>query len=69
MYNIVFKRTIDFIFALVALITFSPILLIVYILLSIVNKGAGALFIQERPGLHSKIFKEIKFKTMTDECY
>jgi len=68
MYNIVFKRTIDFIFALVALITFSPILLIVYILLSIVNKGAGALFIQERPGLHSKIFKVIKFKTMTDEC-
>ena len=44
-----------------------PILLVIYIWLTIANKGAGALFYQERPGLHGKIFKVIKFKTMTDE--
>lgn len=44
-----------------------PILLLVTILLTICNKGAGAFFFQERPGLNEKIFKIIKFKTMTDE--
>lgn len=62
-----FKRLIDFCIVLSALLVIWPILLIVYIWLTIANKGAGALFFQERPGLHGKIFKVIKFKTMTDE--
>lgn len=53
--------------ALIVLICLSPLLVIVYILLTILNKGAGALFLQERPGKDAKIFKIIKFKTMTDE--
>ena len=53
--------------ALIALLIIWPILLVIYIWLSIANKGAGAFFFQERPGLHGKIFKVIKFKTMTDE--
>lgn len=67
MYKHFFKRVIDFTIALVALLIIWPILLIIYIWLTIANKGAGALFYQERPGLHGKIFKVIKFKTMTDE--
>lgn len=67
MYKNFFKRVIDFTIALVALLVIWPILLIIYIWLTIANKGAGALFYQERPGLHCKIFKVIKFKTMTDE--
>ena len=67
MYKHFFKRVIDFTIALVALLIIWPILLVVYIWLTIANKGAGALFYQERPGLHGKIFKVIKFKTMTDE--
>ncbi len=53
--------------ALIGLICVSPILLVVTILLHFANKGAGAFFFQERPGLHGKIFKIVKFKTMTDE--
>ena len=67
MYKKFFKRVIDFIIALIALLIIWPILLVIYIWLSIANKGAGAFFFQERPGLHGKIFKVIKFKTMTDE--
>ena len=67
MYKHFFKRVIDFTIALVALLVIWPILLIIYIWLTIANKGAGAFFFQERPGLHGKIFKVIKFKTMTDE--
>lgn len=67
MYKHFFKRLIDFTIALIALLIIWPILLVVYIWLTIANKGAGALFFQERPGLHGKIFKVIKFKTMTDE--
>ena len=67
MYKHFFKRVIDFTIALVALLVIWPILLIIYIWLTIANKGAGALFYQERPGLNGKIFKVIKFKTMTDE--
>ena len=62
-----FKRIIDFSIALVALLVIWPILLVIYIWLTIANKGAGAFFLQERPGLHGKIFKIVKFKTMTDE--
>ena len=67
MYKHFFKRVIDFLIALTALLVIWPILLVIYIWLTIANKGAGALFYQERPGLHGKIFKVIKFKTMTDE--
>ena len=67
MYRRCFKRVIDFTIALIVLLIIWPILLVVYIWLTIANKGAGALFLQERPGLHGKIFRVIKFKTMTDE--
>ena len=67
MYKRFFKRIIDFSVALVALIVLSPLLLIVTVWLHFANKGAGAFFLQERPGLHSKVFKIIKYKTMTDE--
>lgn len=67
MYKHFFKRFFDFWIALIVLICISPILLVVTIWLHFANKGAGAFFFQERPGLHGKIFKVIKFKTMTDE--
>ena len=67
MYKHFFKRFFDFWIALIALIVLSPILLVVTIWLHFANKGAGAFFFQERPGKDAKIFKVIKFKTMTDE--
>lgn len=67
MYRHFFKRIIDFFVALVALVCISPVLIVVAIWLHFANKGAGAFFLQERPGWHGKIFKIIKFKTMTDE--
>lgn len=67
MYKNFFKRILEFIISLLALICLSPILLIVAIWLHFANKGAGAFFLQERPGKDAKIFKIIKFKTMTDE--
>lgn len=67
MYKHFFKRVIDSCFALVALLCLLPILLVVTIWLHFANKGAGAFFTQERPGKNGKIFKVIKFKTMTDE--
>ena len=67
MYKHFFKRFLDFWIALIALICISPILLVVTIWLHFANKGAGAFFFQERPGKNAKIFKVIKFKTMTDE--
>lgn len=67
MYKHFFKRFLDFWISLIALICISPILLVVTIWLHFANKGAGAFFFQERPGKNSKIFKVIKFKTMTDE--
>ena len=67
MYRHFFKRIIDFCVALVALVFISPVLIVVAIWLHFANKGAGAFFLQERPGLHGKIFKIIKYKTMTDE--
>lgn len=67
MYKNFFKRLFDFLISLVVLICISPILLIVAVWLHFANKGAGVLFFQERPGYHGKIFKVIKFKTMTDE--
>jgi len=67
MYKHLFKRLIDFILSLLGLIILSPFLLIITLWLHFANKGAGIFFLQERPGLHGKIFKVIKFKTMTDE--
>ena len=67
MYKLFLKRFLDFWIALIGLICISPILLVVTIWLHFANKGAGAFFLQERPGKDAKIFKIIKFKTMTDE--
>ena len=67
MYRLFFKRFIDFWIAFFALIILSPLLLFVSIWLHFANKGAGAFFFQERPGKDTKIFRVIKFKTMTDE--
>ena len=67
MYKIFFKRVLDFVISLIALIIISPILLVITLWLHFANKGAGAFFFQERPGKDAKIFKVIKFKTMTDE--
>ena len=67
MYKHFFKRFFDFWIALIALICISPILIVVTIWLHYANKGAGAFFFQERPGKDEKIFKVIKFKSMTDE--
>lgn len=67
MYSSFFKRLIDFIIAFCVLTIFLPILLLITFWLEFVNKGAGAFFTQERPGKNGKIFRVIKFKTMTDE--
>ncbi len=67
MYKNFFKRIIDFTIVFVALLIIWPILLIITIWLHFANKGAGAFFTQERPGKDGKIFKVIKFKSMTDE--
>jgi lipopolysaccharide/colanic/teichoic acid biosynthesis glycosyltransferase len=67
LYRDYIKRMLGFLIALTALICLSPLLLVVTIWLHFANKGAGAFFVQERPGKNAKIFKIIKFKTMTDE--
>lgn len=67
MYKHFFKRLIDFTIALIALLCIGWFLIIIAIWLHFANKGAGAFFFQERPGKDGKIFKVIKFKTMTDE--
>ena len=67
LYKNFFKRFLDFWRSLIALICISPILLIVTVWLHIANKGAGEFFLHERPGKDGKIFKVIKFKSMTDE--
>lgn len=60
------KRPMDFILALIALIVFSPLMLIIALLVKI-NLGSPVLFKQKRPGLNEKIFTLYKFRTMTDE--
>lgn len=67
MYKHFLKRFFDLWISLIVLICISPILLVVTIWLHFANKGAGAFFTQDRPGKNGKIFKVIKFKTMTDE--
>lgn len=67
MYRYFFKRIIDACIALIALLLISPLLLIITVWLHFANKGAGVFFLQERPGKNGKIFRVIKYKTMTDE--
>lgn len=67
MYKHFFKRLIDFIIVFSVLVVIWPALLLIAFWLHFANKGAGAFFMQERPGKNAKIFKVIKFKTMTDE--
>ena len=67
MYKYFFKRLIDFIIVFCVLVVIWPILLIITLWLHFANKGAGTFFAQERPGKGGKVFKVIKFKTMTDE--
>ncbi len=67
MYKDFWKRVIDFILSLLTLAILWPILLVITIWLHFANKRAGAFFLQERPGKNGKIFKVVKFKTMTDE--
>lgn len=67
MYKHFFKRVVDFILVLCVLLVIWPILLVITIWLYFANKGAGAFFTQDRPGKNGRIFKVIKYKTMTDE--
>lgn len=61
------KRIFDFTVVFIALLLIWPILLLISVWLHFANKGAGVFFVQERPGKDGKIFKIVKFKTMTDE--
>ena len=67
MYNLLIKRILDFCISLILIVCISPLLLAVTIWLLKANKGAGAFFYQSRPGKNAKIFRIVKFKTMTDE--
>ena len=67
MYKHFFKRLIDIVVSGVVLLLISWFLLLVWLFLKRANKGAGAFFLQERPGKDAKIFKIIKFRTMSDE--
>lgn len=67
MYKNFFKRIFDFFISLIAIICISPVLILFVVLLHFANKGAGVFFYQERPGKDGKLFKVIKFKSMTDE--
>lgn len=68
MYAHCLKRIFDFTIALIAILCISPLLIVVTVWLHFANKGAGAFFIQERPGKDEKLIKIVKFKSMTDEC-
>lgn len=66
-YRSFFKRTIDIVASGGVLLVLAVPLAAVTVWLHFANKGAGAFFLQERPGKGEKIFKVVKFKTMTDE--
>lgn len=68
MYKHFFKRFLDILISAIGLLVIGWLIILVAIFLHFANKGAGAFFYQERPGKGEKIFKIIKFKTMTDEC-
>ena len=67
LYKKFFKRTIDVATSGLGLLILSPVLGIITVWLHFANKDAGAFFFQERPGKGGKIFRVVKFKTMTDE--
>ena len=67
-YNNYLKRALDITAGSTILLCASPLLLSVALFLKIANKGSGAFFLQERPGRYGRIFRIVKFKTMTDEC-
>jgi lipopolysaccharide/colanic/teichoic acid biosynthesis glycosyltransferase len=67
MYKHFLKRFLDFWIAFIVLVCISPLLIVVTLWLHVANKGAGAFFLQERPGKDGRIFRIIKYKTMTDE--
>nr|WP_061437190.1 MULTISPECIES: sugar transferase [Bacteroides] len=67
MYSFFLKRLIDFLVVFCVLAVIWPILLLVMLWLHFTNKDTGIFFTQERPGKNGKIFKVIKFKTMTDK--
>ena len=67
MYRHCFKRLLDFVIVSCVLLVIWPVLLVITVGLHFANKGAGAFFTQERPGKDGRIFKVIKFKSMTDE--
>ena len=67
MYKRFLKRWLDFVIVLCVLLVIWPVLAVIAVWLHFANKGAGAFFTQERPGKDGKIFKVIKFKSMTDE--
>lgn len=67
MYKHFIKRLIDIVVSVSMLLLLSPLLIVVTLWLTFANKGAGAIFWQERPGKDAKVFRLIKFKSMTDE--
>ena len=67
MYRSYIKRLIDFVLSLIGLICLSPLILLVILCLFVANKGTNVFFLQSRPGYKGKIFRVIKFRTMTDE--
>ena len=67
MYHKYIKRLLDIVVSAGALVALSPVLIVVTVWLQLANRGAGAFFTQRRPGLHGKVFRIYKFKTMTDE--
>lgn len=67
MYNSFLKRLLDLIIAFLACLIMSPFIIVITLWLHFANKGSGAFFFQKRPGKNGKIFKVIKYKTMTDE--
>jgi lipopolysaccharide/colanic/teichoic acid biosynthesis glycosyltransferase len=67
MYKRYIKRTLDVLLSGLALLVLSPLLLVVTVWLHYANRGAGAFFTQERPGLKGRVFRIYKYKTMTDE--
>lgn len=67
MYKNCFKRMIDCCLVMVAIVVLSPVMAAVAVLLAVANKGTGVVFTQTRPGKNGRLFKVMKFKTMTDE--
>jgi lipopolysaccharide/colanic/teichoic acid biosynthesis glycosyltransferase len=67
MYKHIFKRLLDFTLSLIGLVVISPLLVVVWVLLLVANGGAGAVFVQTRPGKGGRLFRVIKFKTMNEK--